>query len=97
MTGPLQPVGLRPNLLRRWDSGPYARAFSLNSRAIRLECAHICPRFPTTSPRFPKSDRLLGARAEYDVLLEQGLQYVAATLDNGRRRGMLELEGNELK
>ena len=47
------------NLLRWWESGPYARAFSLNSTAIRLECARICPRAPTTSRRFPKSDRLL--------------------------------------
>ena len=46
------------NLLRRWDSGPYMRAFSLNSTIIRLECAHICPRSPTASRRFPKSDRL---------------------------------------
>ena len=35
------------------------RAFSLNSLNFRLECAHIWPRFPTTSRRFPKSDRLL--------------------------------------
>ena len=47
------------NLLRRWDSGPYRRAFSLNSLNFRLECAPICPRFPTTSRRFPKSDGLL--------------------------------------
>ena len=47
------------NLLRRWDSGPYVRAFSLNSPAIRLERAHICPRSPIASRRFPKSDRLL--------------------------------------
>ena len=49
---PEQPVGLRSDLLRRRDSAPYARAFSFNRTIIRLECAHICPRSPTTSRRF---------------------------------------------
>ena len=51
----LAAIGLRPNLVRRWDSGPYMRASSLNSLNFRLECAPICPRFPTVSRRFPKS------------------------------------------
>ena len=43
------------------------RAFSLNSPTIRLECARICPRFPTVSRRFPKSDRLLASHLLVDA------------------------------
>jgi hypothetical protein len=52
-------VGLRMNLLRIWQIGPYFRKFSTNSSAIRFQIRKICPRFPIFSSRSPKSDSLI--------------------------------------
>ena len=70
------------NLLRWRDSGPYARAFSLNSLSFRLECARICPR------GFEQSFAML--RAVGDAFLPAGdadsgcsVHIVTADLDAG--------------
>ena len=42
-----EPVGLRNNLLRWWESGPNIPDFSLRRPTMRLKIMTICPRSPT--------------------------------------------------
>ncbi len=60
LDGVLEPVGLRINWLRKWESGSNIPGFSLRRPTMRLKTGNICA---LTLPRYntPKPDRLLAS------------------------------------